>query len=312
MSHPLTIRNNENYVSIIIPHFNRPKYLPLIFESLDKFADLPYELLIHEDGSIDNSLDELLKYKDKISTLLINTNKGYNVGLALSIDRLVDVSTSEYIIFMNNDCRLNRPCLNEIVDILKNEFVGIICLFEDNPKSVSEYLCTTKGTKFYLKRGLGHGSAIAFRKSFFNNIGKTAEVNSGCSDTPIFYRAFRYGYFRAGLLGERAIENISFVNYGNSDSCMSFSGKDCCFPKLFKINNYEELWRARENWCHNVNNNAVNKQDASDSNLGYWHEYTKTLFRDQDNITTIDWDFGKKHGQDKWKSMILSMLEVQK
>ena len=58
-------------VSIIIPVFNKDKYISATIESIlrQKFTD--YEVIAVNDGSTDNSLQILKKYEEKDSRLFV-------------------------------------------------------------------------------------------------------------------------------------------------------------------------------------------------------------------------------------------------
>jgi glycosyltransferase involved in cell wall biosynthesis len=292
---------NNDYISVVVTHFTRFEDTKRLIESLEKYADMPYELIIHCDGSPDGSDEKIYELKDKISTLIINTNTEYNVGLATSIDRCVRVATSKYILFMNNDCSLLTPCFKDIKNVLDKEYVGFITFFEDNPEEVNEYI-ENNGTKFVLKPGLGHGSIISFCKSFYEFFGGVEHYQSGCSDTPIFYKSFNSSKFRAGLLGKKKITNHA-IDEGRRDSSIGQSKHDCCFPKLFNKEDFDEMCHKREEYC-NRQCNQVNSLDSSFSNLGYWNQYNNDLFSGN-SVFNINWEEGKKHGQFQWKEMVL-------
>ena len=56
-------RIKNNMISVIIPNYNNSKYLEKCIESVlnQKYKD--FELIIVDDGSTDNSIDIIKKYK---------------------------------------------------------------------------------------------------------------------------------------------------------------------------------------------------------------------------------------------------------
>jgi len=303
---------NDSYFSICIPHYCRAYYLYEVIESLHKYADMPYELIIHEDGSTDNSLKDIIKLRNEFSTIIINTNTGYNMGLAHSINRCVSMATSKYILFLNNDCRLLTSCLKDFKNILDNEFVGFIAPSDEHLKFPQEYF-ETNNTKFYIHTGFGSGAALAFRKKVWEEVGGFELYQSACTDTSFIYKTWRHGYFRGCLVGQRPIENMSQNRHGSKDTSIVYSTDVCCLPKLFNesLFVYRNMCvdRTKSCWDRCKNDQPI---PGSTGNIDYWSLYTVNLFKDDEKkISGMDWELAKKHGQDKWKDVLLNNVRIK-
>lgn len=293
----------EKYVSIVVPYFNRPHYLRELIDSVHKYADIPFELIVHDDASVDGSTPEIFNMRDKMSSLIIN--QGHNLGISASVNRLVNIASSNYIIFLNDDCVFVNSCLNNIYEILSRPYVGYLHITQSSDPNIN-----LQETRFGLT-GIKSGSALAFRKNVWNDIGGWDETAfSGASDVAFMTAVFRHGYFAATPYGKEYVVNISHTRKGNSDSSMCMSGFDCSYHKIFNLkeNNYDRYCKIREEECNRITN-SFNKVPAGMSNLNYWHEYmTKLLYTKPGNTITerIDWDVAKMHGHDKWKDHIMN------
>lgn len=89
-------------VSVIVPVYNTEKYLKTCIDSLlnQTFKDI--EIILVNDGSIDNSLDILLEYEcnypNKIKVL-----SGENQGAGSARNKGIEIARGEYIMFVDSD-----------------------------------------------------------------------------------------------------------------------------------------------------------------------------------------------------------------
>jgi len=98
-------------ISIIIVTFNSGKF---ISECLDSILDSNYpkmEVIAVDNGSTDNSIDQLSKYKDKIKIISAGKNLGFASGNNLGIKE----SNGEIIILINPDVFVTKNSFRELV-----------------------------------------------------------------------------------------------------------------------------------------------------------------------------------------------------
>lgn len=293
----------EKYVSIIVPYFNRVHYLKELIDSVHKYADMPFQLIVHDDASVDGSTPEVFNMRDKMSTLILNI--GHNLGISVSTNRLVNMATSEYIIFLNDDCVLVSSCLNNIVDILSRPYIGYLHLTQALDPNID-----IKEPKFALT-GIRSGSALAFRKDVWKEIGGWNEkVFSGMSDIAFMISIIKQGYFAATPYGKEYIVNLSYTRKGNSDSSMCASGYDCSHPKIFNLQEqyYDRYCKSREEYCNKITN-SFRDVYAGICNFDYWCDYMVKLLSPK-NGERIDWEIAKIHGHDKWKEHVTNDNKV--
>lgn len=109
----------EPFVSVIIPTFNCGRYVEDAVESVLNQTFRPFEIIVVDDGSTDDTGSRLKKYKDRVQVVTQEnqgSSKARNVGL--------DLSRGEYVAFLDADDRW-RPeklewqiaCFRELVDV---------------------------------------------------------------------------------------------------------------------------------------------------------------------------------------------------
>lgn len=124
-------------ISIIVPVYNTSKYLDKCINSLLNQVYKNYEIIIINDGSTDNSLDIIKKYKDLNSNITILEQS--NSGQSVARNNAIKIAQGEYITFVDSDDWVSTnylsdmcSCLDYDVDIL----VSNISLVYDNQKEI--------------------------------------------------------------------------------------------------------------------------------------------------------------------------------
>ena len=82
-------------VSIIVPIYNVEKYLDCCLKSIMMQTYKNLEIILVNDGSIDNSLKICYKYKKIDDRIIVINNK--NCGVSCSRNKGIDISTGKYI-----------------------------------------------------------------------------------------------------------------------------------------------------------------------------------------------------------------------
>ena len=161
--------------SIIVPLFNEGLNVNLLYKeiilNLSKFSN--YEIIFINDGSEDNTLDELNKIRLSDTKIAVINNKK-NLGQSYSIINGVKISKSDVIITLDGDCQ-NDPI--DIIELYKNyisdeniKLVGGLRLSrKDNfLKKISSYIAN-KIRNYFLSDGcIDTGCALkVFDKNIF-------------------------------------------------------------------------------------------------------------------------------------------------
>ena len=99
-------------VSILIPMYNSELYIDRCILSIPNRKDI--EVIVVDDNSKDNSLYVINKYKD-IYNIRIYKNKD-NIGVGLTRNRLLELSSGEYVFFLDSDDYLYTDSFNYVMD----------------------------------------------------------------------------------------------------------------------------------------------------------------------------------------------------
>lgn len=111
---------NNSLVTIIIPVYNVEDYLIKCLESVSNQSYKNIEIIAVNDGSKDNSLDLLWKYKDIDDRLIIVDQS--NKGLSGARNSAIEIATGEYIIFLDSDDFIKKELVEEVLKIIiKND-----------------------------------------------------------------------------------------------------------------------------------------------------------------------------------------------
>ena len=87
-------------VTVIMPSYNHEKYVASAVESVLEQTWQDFEIVITDDGSTDNTVDEIRRYKDPRITLF--TFKA-NQGAAFAAKKSIANATGEYLTVLNSD-----------------------------------------------------------------------------------------------------------------------------------------------------------------------------------------------------------------
>jgi GT2 family glycosyltransferase len=289
------------FLSVIIPGYNRYNYLKEVVDSIHETADFPFELLIHDDGSVDGTTEYLPNLNCKVSTFILN--QGLNMGLSESINRLVRLAGSKYILMLNADVKVMHNIFQDIFNVLHKPYVGHINF--GPPLCNVPHELNSNGTRFALLRGMGQGCALAFRKNVWDCVGgwNNKTVASSNADVSFMVRVIRNGYFPVVFVKDTAalsVCNVSMERCKNSDSTIAGTPADCSFPKLFNSLTYRQDSRKRYEAAANAMQ-ITYKEPEGEVNLHYWHTFMTQLITED---YRVNWEEAKRYGHIVWKDLI--------
>lgn len=105
--------------SIIVPLYNKAPYVRKALESIMSQTYKDFELIVVDDGSIDNSASICEGYLSKLSTLDSRLIRQANSGVAAARNRGVAESHGEYVCFLDADDWWEPKFLEEMDQIIK-------------------------------------------------------------------------------------------------------------------------------------------------------------------------------------------------
>ena len=226
-------------ISIIVPVYNVEKYIEECLISLVNQTIDSYEIIIVIDGSKDNSIDIVKKYKNKYPNL-ITYYETENRGLSAARNYGLTKANGRYIAFVDSDDYVDKNMFNELYckacdedcDVVVCDYIKItekgknkISLdIEDNDTSYDKVLKSKAyaWNKIY-KNDLFNKYNIEFPEGYiFEDI---------CTIYPILMQVNKIGYINKGLY---------YYRFNRNDSIMkSKNRKDYDILKILKkINQY--------------------------------------------------------------------------
>ena len=205
------IKPSQLKISVIIPVYNTEKYLEQCLSSIISQTYKNLEIICVNDGSVDNSLDILEKFKllDDRITVITQDNRGQsaarNKGLELATG--LSIASGDYIGFVDSDDWVSVDCCEEFSkaadskdfeifmfngasfnekekDLALREFFSI-----ENWNKHSGELCSFKDCKNPFEGNLSVYNKI-YRRSFIENLNLKFEKFSLMEDELYWIEAF--------------------------------------------------------------------------------------------------------------------------
>ena len=289
------------FLSVIIPSYNRFSYLQQLVDSIHAQADYPFELLVHDDNSRDGTKTLLPNLDNKLSATIYS--HGFNFGLSESINRLVRLASSKYILMLNADLKIEQPIFQDTVNVLQNPYVGYLTFmstYGEIPKAIN-----SNGTNFMFTRGLGSGCAMAFRKDVWEQVDgwNNKTVATGNADVSFMAKVIRNGYFPTSLVKKTQtplITNMSMLQQKGQDSTIGRNPFDCSLPRLFNYQPYMKQSQKRYDDAANAMQ-ITYKEPEGEVNLHFWHTFMNELIKED---YTVDWEIAQKRGHARWKDQV--------
>lgn len=302
-----------DFFSVLLPELGRPKYLRKCLEYLHEYADMPIEVIVHEDGGGPQKQQEIASWRDMISTLILN--HGYNTGLARSFNRCRAMASSPYLFGFNTDTYMTSPFLKNVKAALALPYVGIVNIIPFINEGPGVHI-TPEGVKMVLLTKMGHCQAFGIRAEVWDELGGWNEyVQTTSSDVGFVGNLFGAGYFAVQVEG--TTYNEMWLNDGkiniqgaNSEyiSAADFTRDDMNVPHIFKMQPGVHSRQCRQRW--EAIYLGVNRYLRENSHFASWHnanfivQECGKLFRNN-TVENIDWEFAKTYGHDKWKDRII-------
>ncbi|MDO4967209.1 MAG: glycosyltransferase family A protein [Candidatus Saccharibacteria bacterium] len=208
-------------VSIIIPIYNKEKYLERCIKSVLAQSHSDLEIILVDDGSTDNSLEICKKYKkDKRTKIFHQENKGVSSARNVGLKNM----TGERVIFIDADDYIEKGYIKKISEYDDDLVISgyIINNIENTPEpqqnpSVNEIL-SRKNSKYIVvpydklfKTNLIQENGIKFDESM--NFGEDAcfvlDYLKFCKTTRFIKYAGYHNIILDGTLSRKYIENIA-------------------------------------------------------------------------------------------------------
>ena len=210
-------------ISILIPTYNRTKFLPFIIRNL-KVQDYPHkniQVVIDDDGD-EPLFNDYIKFKNAIHPMKLKYIRNKNRStIGFKRDRLIKSANNDIVAFMDDDDLYEPTYISHSYETLKNNKVG--CVGCD--KLVILYPPYEKDNFYALDAGcktLIHEATLMFHKSWYNktngfintNKAEALGVTNSCKLKSIELTN-PYYTMTAIVHGNNTIEKDKFKNENN-------------------------------------------------------------------------------------------------
>ena len=103
-------------VSVILPSYNHASYIGEAIKSVLQQSHKDFELIVVDDGSVDNSLEVVKGYSDKRVRIIEQSNKGAHNA----INRGLSLAKGEYLTILNSDDRYSPDRFERVLQVLQS------------------------------------------------------------------------------------------------------------------------------------------------------------------------------------------------
>ena len=257
---------NRPKISIIIPNWNGLKHLPTCFNALQKQTYPSLEVILVDNGSTDESI--LLTKNDYawVKIIPLDTNK----GLAVAINRGIQVASGQIIAPLNNDTEVDPYWAEALVNTLQNHpqagmAASKMLLFDR--RNIIHSAGDAFGTDgIPINRGVwqkdngqfdndtlifgGCGGAVAYKKTLLDDIGLFDEnLFMYCEDVDLNWRAQLAGY--QCIFAPEAIVYHHLSATGGGEIASYYTGRNTLFvlakslPRIVWQRHYQDIIKAQ-------------------------------------------------------------------
>lgn len=314
---PLT---SDKFISIIVMSYTRPKLLETCLKSIHEHADMPVEIIVHDDASgRELEIEIFNRCRHLCSSLIFSSPNKINMGLAAAANRATALANSEYVLLLNDDCVLlgGKP-FQTIKKVLDVPYIGCVgpwqtvnqpTLGSINPGETTVPV-TANGVDFNIS-SLPNGAGIfAYKKSTWEKARGFPQVYTNAGDTGFHIKLLKMGYFNASRLinVDEMFTNVDQMA-GYKEATAGRSPFDSSYPHVFLNQvSFEDSLKTLVNQSEERRVRIYEDShenyycDEGLVNHAWWDRLFVEARKDRDH--GFDWEVFKPYGQDKWKDQV--------
>ncbi len=216
----------KNFISILITNYNKEKFLHKTLKSVLNQNYSNYEIIIFDDGSTDNSIEIIKKYK-KVKLVLNKKRKKKSPPLSQinGIIRSFSKSKGNIICLLDGDDNFRKNKLLEINNFFQNNKKSN-CVFDIPITKTKNFVLKKKKTKISIWPTIFPTSCISIRKNFLkkflNNINKDDFSNLEVDARLVIFSKF---YANEYNVLNKYLTYYNYDEYGITSKIYKFSKK---------------------------------------------------------------------------------------
>ncbi len=179
-------QSNNMQVSIIIPLFNRERFIGETIDSIMNQTYGNFECIIIDDHSTDESLNTARKYAEQDDRFVVRKRSSATKGAPACRNEGVAMAAGNYLMFLDSDDLLAKHCLEERVALFqehpeKDFIVTQIGIFKEDSSKITHYWNDLDGNDdviSFLRSNGWQTSSTFFRTEFVRQFKYDEEASS--------------------------------------------------------------------------------------------------------------------------------------
>lgn len=220
--------NNEPKISVVIPTYNKSQYLKEAIESVLNQTYQNMEVIVVDDGSIDNTREAIKSFDDPRVIYFFQENKGPAIARNTGIKK----TNGKYVAFLDSDDLWLKEKLEKQVDFMeKNSEIGLLgtgCYeVTDKGRIIGKKIFPIKNKilqKDLIKYNPFIQSSVMIKKEVFDKVGLYDEkfresedyelwlrIAENCKIANLVEPLVMKRYYREGLSPTKDKEQLYFV-----------------------------------------------------------------------------------------------------
>jgi len=255
----------EPFVSIVIVNFNGVHHLSECLRSIEGIEYQNYEVILVDNASHDDSIAFVKNNFSRVKIFPLNENYGFAEGSNIGASH----AKGEYIVFLNNDTKVDTKWLSELVEVIRHDDSIATCgskmfFYEGGIINHAGGAITLLGNGFDIgfgqmdseefndQRTVGYncGGSMMVSKTIFNRLGGFDPDYFACfEDVDLCLRAWISGYKNV-YVPTSIVYHKYGATFGNRYSANRVYG--CQKNRLFNILKNFELANIVKGICISV------------------------------------------------------------
>ena len=235
----------KDLISVIIPVYNMEKYLKRCIDSVINNTYKKLEIICVNDGSTDNSLEILEKYKSQDSRIVIIDK--VNKGLSAARNSGLKIATGEYVAFIDSD-DLVHPNFFEFLLKALTEYKADMSICDFRQVTDNDTLKEVQYKSFPISRKKFAGSSkyryYVWRRLFRHTIIKNLFFDEHIKVEDADYLARLL--IRHPTIKIAYVDNALYAYYKRKGSLSSVLGADTTLELSDKLLRYTRMTHSKE------------------------------------------------------------------
>jgi glycosyltransferase involved in cell wall biosynthesis len=135
-----SIQHKGESISIVIPTYNSGSYILKTLKKIGNWIasqERDIQLLVVNDGSNDNTIDQCKEAKEHVKFTLIQLEKNYGQRVATCIG--YQYAKTRYVITFDDDLQYSLNEINDLIAKIKSDNALVVSGFASSPEETQEY-----------------------------------------------------------------------------------------------------------------------------------------------------------------------------